>query len=101
MKTAKEIHDLIDQIFTADKTSGDLGQLLSQLKDETNEIYQEIGKRDLAVDSHIKELDELKARNSRLVEHNGELLMRIPVKQEDQQKEEQQQESTIDWNEFE
>jgi hypothetical protein len=103
LKTVKELHELIDSIFTADKTSGDLGKLLSQLKDETNEVFSEISKRDLAVDSHIKELDDLKERNSRLVEHNGALLMKIPVTPDPIKNkiEEDNPDHIIDWKEVE
>jgi hypothetical protein len=75
----KELHSLIDSVFSADKTNGDLGKVLSQLKDVATQLHTDIETRDKTIADKETAFNDLKLRNDTLVEANGKMLIERTV----------------------
>lgn len=78
----KSFHDKLDNIFNLDKSTGELGKGLSELKDDHTNLHKEYVELQSQLKTITEERNLALEQKEKLVIANGELLMRTPVKQE-------------------
>jgi len=76
----QKFHTFTDEIFELDKSTGELGKKLSELKDHFSSLHKDFTEKDSEIQKLIDENKVLSSRNAKLVEVNGDMLMRMPVK---------------------
>lgn len=97
----KALLTLIDSAWNSDKTNGDLGKVLSQIKDTVTELHGTIADRDKTIAENQVKYDDLQTRNNTLVEANGKMLIERTVTttnpaNNDSTKQSEEDEYTID-----
>jgi predicted nuclease with TOPRIM domain len=78
----KTYHEFTDSLFDVDKNTGELGKQLSILKDHFTALHKDFTEKDSLIQQQKEELTVLNNKNAKLIEANGEMLLRMPVKQE-------------------
>lgn len=76
----QKFHTFTDEIFDLDKSTGELGKKLSELKDHFSSLHKEFTEKDSQIQALTEEKNLLASQKEKLVLANGELLMRTPVK---------------------
>lgn len=76
----QQFHKFTDEIFDMDKSTGELGKKLSELKDHFTSLHKDFVEKDSMIQSLTEEKNLLATQKEKLVLANGELLMRTPVK---------------------
>jgi glucose dehydrogenase len=75
-------HELSDKLFDLDKSTGDLAKGIVEVKDFLAASHKDFIEKESKLKDYETKIAELEDQKSKLIAANGEMLMRIPIKQE-------------------
>lgn len=75
-------HELSDKLFDLDKSTGDLAKGIVEVKDFLASTHKDFVEKESKIKEYEEKITVLENEKSKLIQANGEMLMRIPVKQE-------------------
>lgn len=73
--------ELSDKLFDLDKSTGDLAKGIVDVKDFLQSAHKDFLEKESLLKDQQTKIAELENQKAKLIEANGELLMRTPMKQ--------------------